>query len=192
MRMHFFLWAGFGLLAGAATGCGGPELIAPEVRVAAASDLQPVFSPLAQAFRSRTGYRVEFVAGASGQLAEQIRQGAPFDVFLSADRAFVQKLADAGIVQGESMRPYALGRLAIASRNDLGGGPLIAKLSDLTRPEVRNVAIANPDTAPYGRAARQALERAGSGRACGRRSSRRARSARPSSTFKKATPRPGW
>jgi molybdate transport system substrate-binding protein len=103
--------------------------------------------------------QVDFTLGASGQLAQQIRQGAPFDVFLSADRAFVQNLAKEGLIRSESVRSYVQGSLVLAVHRDVGN--LVRSLEDLKRPEIKHVALANPDFAPYGRAARQALERAG-------------------------------
>src|SRR5689334_5338801 len=80
-------------------GCGPPSPERARLRVAAASDLQPALSLLASAFRLRSEVEIDATFGASGQLAEQIRQGAPFDVFLSADRKFVERLADEGIIR---------------------------------------------------------------------------------------------
>jgi molybdate transport system substrate-binding protein len=145
-------------------GCGphddpAPSPAPPTLRVAAASDLQAAFPTLAKAVRQRTGVEVEFVAGASGILAQQIRQGAPFDVFLSADRAFVQSLAEAGVIRPDSVRPYAIGSLVVVIHRDVKAP--VKDLADLVRPEITRIAIANPETAPYGRAARQALERSG-------------------------------
>ena len=94
-----------------------------------------------------------------GQLAEQIRQGAPFDVFLSADGKFVRRLADEGIIRGETVRPYALGSLVLAT--DAKSELKPKGLADLTGPGIKFIAIANPETAPYGKAATQAIERAG-------------------------------
>jgi molybdate transport system substrate-binding protein len=140
-------------------GCGPAPVERPKIRVAAASDLQLAMPILALAFAHDHEIEVVPTFGASGQLAEQIRQGAPFDVFLSANRAFVDRLAKEGFVEADSVRPYARGALVLAvnklSAIKLGG------MADLTRPEVHKIAIANPDTAPFGMAAKQALERAG-------------------------------
>jgi len=144
-----------------APGCGGPGA-SPEparLRVAAASDLQSALPILASAFRARGGSEVDASFGASGQLAVQIRQGAPFDVFLSADRRFVERLAGEGVVRADSVRPYAVGSLVIALGSHVG--PKVRGLADLADPGFKFIAIANPETAPYGMAARQALERAG-------------------------------
>src|SRR5690349_9340345 len=85
----------------------------PPLRVAAASDLQAALPDLTEGFRRQTGRSVEFVVSSSANLALQIRQGAPYDVFLSADRARVRALADDGLVRPDSVRPYAVGSLAL-------------------------------------------------------------------------------
>ena len=140
-------------------GCGPTSPEVPKLRVAAASDLQQALPILAAAFRQSHDIEVVPTFGASGQLAEQIKQGAPFDVFLSANRAFVDGLAERAIVKPDSVKPYARGALALAV-NKLSAVK-VGSLEDLRKPEVRKIAIANPETAPYGMAARQALERAG-------------------------------
>jgi molybdate transport system substrate-binding protein len=144
-----------------AAGCGGGGLPAPAepLRVAAASDLQPALADLEAGFRKATGRAVQLVAGSSGTFAQQIRQGAPFDVFLSADREYARALEKEGVIVAGSVKAYALGTLVLALRAEADGG--VATLEDLARPEVKRIAIANPEHAPYGRAARQALEEAG-------------------------------
>ncbi|WP_435007920.1 molybdate ABC transporter substrate-binding protein [Tundrisphaera lichenicola] len=140
-------------------GCGSAEPDPSVLRVAAASDLEHVLPVLASAFRSKGGVEVVPSFGSSGQLAEQIRQGAPFDLFLSADRRFVERLADEGAIRPGSVKPYARGSLILALKAD---SPLVVKgLADLAQSGIKFVAIANPETAPYGRAAKQAMERAG-------------------------------
>ena len=146
------------VVAGLASGCGPTIPEAPKLRVAAASDLQQALPILASAFQHESDVEVVPTFGASGQLAEQIKQGAPFDVFLSANKTFVDRLAAQGIVKPDSVRPYARGSLVLAV-NKLWGVK-IQTLDDLTRAEVHKIAIANPETAPYGMAAKQALERA--------------------------------
>jgi molybdate transport system substrate-binding protein len=144
-----------------AAGCGrGPAPTpAGPLRVAAASDLQPALADLEAGFRRATGRAVQLVAGSSGQFAQQIRQGAPFDVLLSADREYVRALERDGIVVAGSPKAYALGTLVLAARAE--SAATVATLEDLAKPEVRRVAMANPDHAPYGRAAKQALVEAG-------------------------------
>lgn len=145
--------------------CGRPPA-APQARetrepivVAAASDLQAVFPTLAQAFERRTGLSVTPTFGASGRLAEQVRQGASIDVFLSANRAFVEKLAEEGLVEPDSVVPYAIGKVVLAVHERSAG--TVKNLADLAKPEIEHIAIANPDLAPYGAAAREALQMAG-------------------------------
>ncbi len=142
-----------------AAGCGGGPRPEGEIRVAAASDLQAALPVLASRFRLETGIAVEFTVGSSGQLAQQIAQGAPFDLFLAANRKFVDDLAARGEVVPSSVKPYARGSLVLAVYAE--EAETIRSLDDLRRPEVRKVAIANPEFAPYGLAARQALERRG-------------------------------
>lgn len=127
--------------------------------IAAAADLRYALDEMLVAFRSANrGAKVEVVYGASGKLATQIRHGAPFDVFLSADLAFAQALHD----EGRTVRApqvYAIGRLAAWSTDAaLGRLPLDALIRD---PRVRRFAIANPDHAPYGRRAIEALRHLG-------------------------------
>ena len=141
------------------SGCGGTKPEPARLRVAAASDLQQALPLLVSAFRVQRDVEIDATFGASGQLAEQIRQGAPFDVFLSADGKFVRRLADEGIIRGETVRPYALGSLVLAT--DAKSELKPKGLADLTGPEIKFIAIANPETAPYGKAAKQAIERAG-------------------------------
>jgi molybdate transport system substrate-binding protein len=107
----------------------------------------------------RPAFEVVPTFGASGQLAEQIKAGAPFDLFLAANMSYVNDLAAAGLLDPGSVRPYAVGSLILAVNHQEPGA--VQALADLTKPEVKRVAIADPDTAPYGAAARQALTRAG-------------------------------
>jgi molybdate transport system substrate-binding protein len=140
-------------------GCDGPVTPSTsQVRVAAASDLQTVLPILATAFRQEHHIEILATYGASGELARQIRQGAPYDVFLSADRDFVEGLVPNGHIKKETIQPYARGTLVLAV-NKLWGVK-IDGLADLMKPEVKKIAIANPETAPYGKAAKQALDKA--------------------------------
>ena len=99
------------------------------------------------------------MVGSSGQLAEQIRQGAPFDLFLAANRDFVGRLVQDGMVVPKSVAPYARGALVLAINPVFANHP--KSLADLGKAEIKSIAIANTDLAPYGIAARQALERLG-------------------------------
>jgi molybdate transport system substrate-binding protein len=129
------------------------------VRVAAASDLTVAFEELGRAFTAQHGTRLTFSFGATGLLARQIRGGAPFDVFAAADVAFIDELVAAGACDGATRAATGRGRLVVWTRR--GGVPPPATLEELADPRFVRLAIANPAHAPYGRAAREVLERAG-------------------------------
>ncbi len=129
-----------------------------KVGVAAAANISSVAEPLADAFaKANPGYEIEFTFGASGALVTQILNGAPFQVFLSADMGFPQKLVDSGLAAGP-VKPYAVGKLIFLTVKTLD---LSRGLSVLLDPAIAKFANANPETAPYGRAAEQALKNAG-------------------------------
>ena len=142
-----------------ALGCGANPAAPEPLRVAAASDLQAVMPILASRFKADTGIDVEASFGASGRFAAQIKQGAPFDLFLAANRAFVDDLAKSGAIRPDSVKPYARGSLVLVVNKLFDAG--IKGLDDIAGDKVKTVAIANPETAPYGAAAKQFLERAG-------------------------------
>jgi len=131
--------------------------------VAAAADLRFALDEIAADFRRATGHDVRIVYGSSGNFRRQIAEGAPFELFLSADEAYVHALAREGFLADEGV-PYATGRLALVVPE---GSPLKldGELGDLATAagdgRVRRFAIANPEHAPYGRAAREALQKAG-------------------------------
>jgi len=157
-------------LAGALWPEAGPVAAAEGLTVAAAASLQPVFGELVRRFEAAGEPRVTLVLGASGSLAQQMRHGAPYDLFASADARWVRGLADDGLIDPTSLHTYALGRLALVVRPPVplppGEAPLDARaLALLKAPQVRVVALANPAHAPYGAAAEQALRRAGLWRA---------------------------
>ncbi len=118
--------------------------------IAAASDLSPLQPLLQEQFPGK----VTFTFGASGMLARQIENGAPFDLFLAADEYHLETLIKKNKVNADSRQIYAIGRIAIWSKSGT-----FKDLSDLRK--ARTIAIANPLTAPYGRAAKEALEKAG-------------------------------
>lgn len=135
---------------------------APTLSVAASANLRLAVEELRRAFETeRPGTRLAVTLGASGLLFAQIRSGAPFDLFLSADREYPGRLVEAGLARREDERVYALGRLVLwlppGSRARLDGRGLAA----LADPGFAHVAIANPGSAPYGRAAEAALRSAG-------------------------------
>jgi len=146
-------------------GCGGSPTVplhiaapAAPLRIAAASDLQTALPVLGERFTKQTGIALSLTFGASGQLTEQIRAGAPFDVFLAANQSFVKQLADEGDVRPDSVHPYAQGSLVLAVHPEVSESA--QALADLAKPAVKKIALANPATAPYGAAGKQALERA--------------------------------
>ncbi len=133
------------------------------ILVAAASDLRFVMPELSARFTRHSGIAVRVSLGASGNFARQIRAGAPFDVFLSADAAYVQDLVARGLTQGPG-KLYAEGRLALFAPHNSPlrlDSQLKGVRDALLRLPAFRFAIANPDHAPYGRAAREALRRAG-------------------------------
>lgn len=131
----------------------------PEIVVAAASDLTFAFRELGERFERETGTRVVFNFGSSGQLAQQILHGAPVDLFASANLRFVDELKAAGRLVPGTRAVYARGYLALWTRTDAPHAP--ERIEELSRPAFRRIAIANPQHAPYGVAAREALQSVG-------------------------------
>jgi molybdate transport system substrate-binding protein len=133
---------------------------ADTVAVAAAANLVYALDALNAAFRQlEPDTTVTVTLGASGSLVAQVRHGAPYDVFLSADLDYPQALIDAGQAEARHLVPFATGKLVLwTMRPDLPLGDVAAAVR---HPAVRKLAFANPDTAPYGRAARELLLRLG-------------------------------
>ncbi len=133
---------------------------AQEIRVAAASDLQAAFRELAPKFETKNGVKVKLSFGSSGNISSQIQNGAPYDALFSADIEYPQRLISAGLTEPDSLYEYAIGRLVIWVPNgfqlDLQNGMKV-----LLDPSVHKIAIANPQHAPYGRAAVAAMQSAG-------------------------------
>lgn len=132
------------------------QLFGQDLLVAAASDLAPAVQEITEQVQKNQNLTIRISVGSSGQLARQIQQGAPFQLFLSADEKFVKQVVDSGQGDAATVQVYAIGRLALWSKSGT-----IQRLEDLARPEVRRIAMANPQHAPYGRLAKEALERAG-------------------------------
>lgn len=129
-----------------------------KVRIAAASDLQKAFTELGKEFETREHISPEFTFGSSGLLSKQIEQGAPFFLFAAANQEFVDTVVKTGRCDGTTARLYARGKIVVWTPS---GGPAPVQLADLAKPEFKRIAIANPEHAPYGRAAKQALEKIG-------------------------------
>lgn len=130
-----------------------------DLTVGAASSLVFPLKEIARGYEKATGRTVALSFGSTGILSGQIRHGAPFDIFFAADMAHIRELASGGFVEQKSVTVYARGRVVIAVNK--GSGVRAASLQDLLSPEIRRVSIANPEFAPYGRAAMEALKSAG-------------------------------
>ncbi len=140
-----------------ATRTSGPAPVT--LTVSAAADLTYAFQEIGARFEAETGQKVVFNFGSTGQLAQQIEQGAPVDLFAAANVSFIDDLAQQGLILPDTVQLYARGRVTLWTRAD---SPLqITQVSDLARTEITRIAIANPDHAPYGVAAREALQTAG-------------------------------
>lgn len=126
--------------------------------VAAAASLQGAFTELGRQFEREKGQKVTFSFGSTGNLAKQIQNGAPFDLFAAADEERVAELDRKGFLASGTRRLYAAGRIVLATNRK---HPPVRSLRGLLDPRVRRVAIANPELAPYGLAAREALVKAG-------------------------------
>jgi molybdate transport system substrate-binding protein len=133
-----------------------PFASAQGLTVAAASDLQSALPAIASQFEKDTGQRVSLTFGSSGTFFTQIQNGAPFDVFLSADIDYPRRLERAGLAEPGSLFEYATGRLVLWTRND-SGIDVRRGLIVLADARVHHIAIANPEHAPYGRAAVAAI-----------------------------------
>ncbi len=132
---------------------------AEEIAVAAASDLNFAIKEIIGEFEKQTGHHVKLSLGSSGNFFAQLQQGAPFDLYFSADIGYPRKLEEEGLTVPGSLYRYAVGRVVVWAPK---GSPLdIAKgLAVLREPTVKKIAIANPKHAPYGRAAVAAMEHA--------------------------------
>lgn len=127
--------------------------------VSAASDLTPAFQEIGKQFEQQEGTKVTFNFGSTGQLTQQIEQGAPVDLFAAANVSFIEGLEKKDLIIPDTKALYAQGRVTLWARAD---SPLkLERVEDLARPEFKKIAIANPEHAPYGAAAREALQAAG-------------------------------
>jgi molybdate transport system substrate-binding protein len=135
----------------------GGSAHAQPLAVAAASDLQAVLPTIAARFEQQTGVSVRLTLGSSGNFFSQLQNGAPFDLFLSADLDYPERLIAGGLGLRDSLYEYATGRIVVWARKDTGLD-LRRGVRALTDARVRRIAIANPEHAPYGRAAVAALQ----------------------------------
>jgi molybdate transport system substrate-binding protein len=153
MRIRFLVTGAYLLLACRLASAQG-------LAVAAASDLQSALPALAAQFEKDTGQQLRLTFGSSGNFYAQIQNGAPFDVFLSADIEYPRRLERSGHAERGSLYQYATGHLVLWTRTD-SGIDVRRGLTVLTDSRVRRIAIANPDYAPYGRGAVEALRHEG-------------------------------
>jgi molybdate transport system substrate-binding protein len=153
LRMGIHLAVMLGL--GGALACCPAQTAPREIHVLAAADLQPVLPALAEAFERASGIKLVMSFGSSATLATQILNGDPADLFLAADASFPEKIVAAGLADTSEPIPYARGTLVLWARKD---SPLQPLTQDTLREgKFASLAIANPDHAPYGRAAVAAL-----------------------------------
>jgi molybdate transport system substrate-binding protein len=130
-----------------------------EITVAAASDLQFAFADIAKLYEEQTGEKIVLVFGSTGQLVQQIENGARFDLIAAANIAYVDQLVEQELALADSAALYGRGRIVLAVNRK--SGVQIVQLEDLLAENIQHIAIANPDHAPYGIAAKEALITAG-------------------------------
>jgi molybdate transport system substrate-binding protein len=131
------------------------------LRVAAAADLQSVMAEIARVFEAQTGATVDVAYGSSGNFYAQIQNGAPLDVFFSADNEYPLRLEESGFAEPHSSVIYGIGKIVLWMPANAKCNPERDQWQCLQDPSLRKIAIANPALAPYGRAALAALQKAG-------------------------------
>jgi molybdate transport system substrate-binding protein len=132
-----------------------------EIRIAAAADLNSAMKELSEQFQRQTGTKVNATYGSSGNFFSQMQNGAPFDLFFSADIEYPRRLEAAGLAEPGTLCEYAVGRIVIWTPSDAKVDVTKQGWKALLDASVKNIAIANPEHAPYGRAAVAALQKAG-------------------------------
>jgi molybdate transport system substrate-binding protein len=135
-----------------------PRTAAQDLTIAAAADLQSAMQDIAARFQQETGKSVKVIYGSSGNFFQQIQNGAPFDMFFSANLDYARKLEAAGLTEPNTFYPYAVGKIVIWVTND-SKLDISSGLQSLGNPAVKKIAIANPQHAPYGQAAIAALKK---------------------------------
>ncbi|MCY7332325.1 MAG: molybdate ABC transporter substrate-binding protein [Pseudanabaena sp. CAN_BIN31] len=127
--------------------------------ISAAANLNSLAPEIGKLWEQQTGHKALFNLGATTKLAQQIEQGAAVDLFAAANKKAIEDLDQKGLIISETKRVYAIGAIGTWQRQD---SPIkIKTLQDLLNPKIKRIAIANPATAPYGIAAREALQSAG-------------------------------
>jgi molybdate transport system substrate-binding protein len=135
--------------------------LAQEITVAAAADLSAALPEIVTRYKAQTGRDVKLTFGSSGNLATQIRNGAPFDVFFSADEDYPEQLGVDGLADAATLYRYAIGRLVLWVPSDSPVDLTKLGVQALLDPAIKKISIANPQHAPYGRAAEAALRHSG-------------------------------
>lgn len=153
------VWTAVFVLAMAFLACRGDSV--QDLHIAVASSLTLVAEELEDRYATQTGVALKISTGASGTLYAQIASGAPFDIFLSADQYYPQRMVDQGLAFEDSLRTYCYGILVIWAGRNSGIDPLQLRWHSLSHPAARRIAIANPSLAPYGRAALQLIKKHG-------------------------------
>ncbi|WP_254062312.1 molybdate ABC transporter substrate-binding protein [Acidobacterium sp. S8] len=136
-----------------------PLAAAQNLRLAAAADLQPVLPPILAQFENQTHIHIDASYQSSATLATQIQNGAPFDLFMAADFSFPQRVISEGLADADQPVAYARGTLVLWTRNDSPFRQL--SVDTLKDPAMKTLAVANPEHAPYGRAAEASLKKLG-------------------------------
>ncbi len=134
---------------------------AADVTVAAASDLSDAIKQIIAQFEQATGNKVKLTLGSSGNFYAQLTNGAPFEVFLSADISYPHQLESAGLAEAGSTFVYAVGKIVLWVPNQSKIDLNRTQIKALGDPSIKKISIANPDHAPYGKAAVAAMQRAG-------------------------------
>lgn len=131
---------------------------AQSITVAAAADLQFAMQEVAAQFQKSTGKEVKLIYGSSGNFFQQLQNGAPFDMFFSANLDYPKKLESAGLTQPGSYYEYAKGKIVVWTLKD-SGVDVSSGLQALLNPSIKKIAVANPQHAPYGQAAVAAMQK---------------------------------
>ena len=133
-----------------------PTHTGAELTIAAAADLVIAFKEIGDLYEKNTDNKVKLIFSSSGTAREQIENGAPYDVYASANIKFIDDLIEKDKIISDTKELYGIGRVGVAT--NIGNPQQVNELSDLLRPEFKKIAMANPEHAPYGLAAKQALE----------------------------------
>jgi molybdate transport system substrate-binding protein len=139
-------------------GLGGELCTAQEITVAAAADLQFVMQEVGVRFQKETGKSVKLIYGSSGNFAQQLQNGAPFDMFFSANLEYPKQLEAAGLTEPGTSYQYAIGKIVLWVPND-SKLDVSSGLKALLNPSIKKIAVANPQHAPYGKAAVAAMQK---------------------------------